>query len=55
MQTDLLHEKPRQFFPAVFCPRAIGGINDPDQRIGFFEVVSPVRPESLLSADIPLK
>lgn len=53
MQTHLLKEQTFELIAAITYAQSIRGINDPDQCIGLFKVVSPVRPDGLLSSNIP--
>ena len=53
--TYLFLEQTVEFLFAVLDAQPIRGINDPDQRIRLFKVISPVRPQRLLAADIPYK
>ena len=51
--TDVLHEQTVQLFFTVFHSHAVPRINNPDKRVRLFEVISPVRTQRPLSADIP--
>ena len=42
-----------EFLFAIFHSEAVPGIHNPDDSIGLFKVVSPVRTKRALSADIP--
>jgi len=42
-----------QLLPAVIKTRAIGRVNDPDQRVRLLEVILPVCAQGLLAADVP--
>ena len=49
----LLLQQRRELNLAVAHPRDIARVDDPDERVGAFEVVGPVRPQGPLSADVP--
>lgn len=42
-----------QLFLAILHAHAVARVDDPDERVGLFEVISPVRPQRALSADVP--
>lgn len=49
----LLLKQLAQLRPAYFKPSHVGTVDDPDQTVGFFEVISPVCPDRLLPAHVP--
>lgn len=53
--THLFLEQPVQLVPAVVDAQPVGRVDDPDERIGSFKVVPPVRPQSLLAAHVPYR
>jgi hypothetical protein len=42
-----------QLLPAVVDAQTVRCVDYPDQGVGLFKVVSPVRAQRLLSADVP--
>lgn len=53
LETYLLKEQSCELSSAVFQPLTVRRIYNPDERVGLFEVVLPVRAECLLAADVP--
>ncbi len=52
--SDLFLEQTVEFVHAVFDSQAVGRVHHPDKRIRLLKVVSPVRSQSLLAANVPL-
>lgn len=50
---DLLQQQALQLLPAIIDTLSIRGINHPYECVGLFEVILPVRPQGLLTSDIP--
>lgn len=42
-----------QFLPTIVDAQAIRSVHDPDERVRLLEVIAPIRPERLLTADVP--
>ena len=53
VKVNLVHQQALQFPPTIVDAIPVGGIHHPDERVGFFKVVFPIRPERLLAADVP--
>ncbi len=51
--SHLLLKKLMQLLFAVVEAPLVGRVDDPDEAVGGLEVVSPVAPKALLSADVP--
>lgn len=49
----LFLEETVEFLSAVLDPQPVRRVDDPDQRVGLFKVVAPVRAEGLLAAYVP--
>jgi hypothetical protein len=52
--THVFCQQTVELFFAVLHPHSVARIDDPDECICLFKVVSPVRPEGPLTTDIPL-
>ena len=52
-QKTFLLQKCVQFPFAIVQPAPVGRIHDPNEAVGRLEVVAPIRPQALLTPDVP--
>lgn len=52
-ETHVFQKKAMQFFLAVLHPHAVPRIDNPNNGVRLFEIVTPIRPQGPLTADVP--